>query len=282
MTMPDMIEASSGSGNDYFYAITGSSTVLFYGGYTTSPGLSGFSYAGIVAAVNSETNARIWASVYDVDGYAAKFVSGLAYNSHTNRVAVYAQQGADGSEGTKEIDQRQMEGHQNAYLYVLSAIDGTVVSDFVKIVLDSDTWISSSSAMHLSRHNKVTIAFRRPDSNIGATRILRWDSTSSTTLDFDYFSDNLGQITSLFVVEDASEANQHTFAGGAYQGVDGASSGSDRRPAIFHFKDKTGQTHKFLEDANIDSECKCILIDNLKLDSNYLFGTTRCTNKNEE
>ena len=100
-----------------------------------------------------------------------------------------------------------MDGHQDAFLFVLSAIDGTVVSDFVKIVLDSDTWISSSSAMHLSRHNKVTIAFRRPDKNINYPRILRWDSTSSTTIDFDYYSANYQMIDSVFVVEDASEAN---------------------------------------------------------------------------
>ena len=105
-SMPDMIEASSGGGNDYFYAITGSSTVLFYGGYTTSPGLTSQSIAkaGIVAAVNSETNARLWARIFDAGGDTAKFVSGLAYNSHTNRVAVYAQTGGSGSEGTKEID----------------------------------------------------------------------------------------------------------------------------------------------------------------------------------
>ena len=103
ITMPDMIEASSGGGNDYFYAITGSSTVIFYGGYTTSPGLTSqnISSSGIVAAVNSETNARLWARIFDPDGSgsAAKFVSGLAYNSHTNQVAVYAQTGGSGSEG---------------------------------------------------------------------------------------------------------------------------------------------------------------------------------------
>ena len=93
MTMPDMIEANSGSGNEYFYSITGSSSVLFYGGYATSPKLTSIeaSYSGIVAAVNSETNARLWARLYDAPGEDAKFVSGLAYDSNTNRVAVYAQ-----------------------------------------------------------------------------------------------------------------------------------------------------------------------------------------------
>ena len=108
ITMPDMIEASSGGGNDYFYAITGSSTVIFYGGYTTSSGLTSqnISKAGLVAAVSSETNARLWARIFDPDGSgtAAKFVSGLAYNSFTNRVAVYAQTGGSGDEGTEEID----------------------------------------------------------------------------------------------------------------------------------------------------------------------------------
>ena len=108
ITMPDMIEATTGSGNDYFYAITGSSTEIFYGGYTTSGGLTSqnIGKSGLVAAVSSETNARLWARIYEPDGSgsAAKFVSGLAYNSHTNRVAVYAQTGGSGSEGTKEID----------------------------------------------------------------------------------------------------------------------------------------------------------------------------------
>lgn len=106
--------------------------------------------------------------------------------------------------------------------------------------------------------------------------MLRWDSTSSTSLDFDYVS-TLSQIASLYVVEDASEANQHTFAGGA-EGYT-----NDRKPVIFHFKDTTPQTHKILTDYSTDSsECRTIIIDNLKLDSNYLFGTTRCTNKNAE
>ena len=58
--------------------------------------------------------------------------------------------------------------------------------------------------------------------------------SSSTTLDFDYISDDLGRFGSLVVVDDASEANQHTFVGGAYK-----DSTYGKVPAIFHFKDKT-------------------------------------------
>ena len=136
--------------------------------------------------------------------------------------------------------------------------------------------------MHLSRHNKVTIAFRRPDTNENNQRILRWDSTSSTALDFDYYSNLKGKIGALFVVEDASEANQHTFAGGSFSSDGGIP--YNRVPTIFHFKDTTPQTHKLLNDASIDSECRVVMIDHLKLDTdtNYLFGTTRCTNKDAE
>ena len=70
--------------------------MLFYGGYTTSRSISSLNTgaSALIASVNADTNTRQWARVYDVPGdgaYTARFISGLAYESTGNRVAVYAQ-----------------------------------------------------------------------------------------------------------------------------------------------------------------------------------------------